>query len=204
MPLLTLPNAARLLLVMMLSFGSLSSWSQDDEAAPEANVDDSAQEDVLEEAESRTNMRELIETEKKANEVIAQKSAELAENPNLPRTPLQLMVILAEAGQDKDWERAAGFLDMRYLPEDFQWEAVDLLNALRVVWNQQNLIDITQISDEPEGKLNDGLPTYRDLLGFVRMDDGEEVPIYLQRIPDGQGGKIWKLSNASVAVLGKL
>lgn len=204
MSLLTQHNAARLLLVVTLTLASLSSWSQDDDAAPEASVDDSAQEDVLEEAESRTNMRELIETEKKANEVIAQKSAELAENPDLPRTPLQLMVILAEAGQEKDWERAAGFLDMRYLPEDFDWPAVDLLDALRVVWAQQNIIDITQISDEPGGKLNDGLPAYRDLLGSIRMDDGEEVPIYLQRIPDGQGGKIWKISNASVALVPEL
>ena len=37
--------------------------------------------------------------------------------------------------EDKDWERAAGFLDMRYLPEDFDWEPVDLLDALRVVWS---------------------------------------------------------------------
>jgi MscS family membrane protein len=89
---------------------------------------------------------------------------------------------------------------MRYLPEDFEdWPPADVFAALRIVWNQQNIVDITQLSDQPEGKLDDGLPPFRDLLGVVTRDDGTEVPIFLQRIPDGAGGKTWKISNASVA-----
>lgn len=152
-----------------------------------------------------TSMRELIENEKKADELIRAKATELRSSGDLPRTPLQLLILLSEAAEAKDFERAASFMDMRYLPENFPDVApAELIKGLRVVWAQQNLIDVTQVSDEPEGKQNDGLPPYRDLLGVLQMDDGEEVPVYLQRIPDGEGGKIWKISNATVAQIPRL
>jgi MscS family membrane protein len=153
-----------------------------------------------EEAGDSRNIRELLESERKADAVIRETKAEMGANADLPRTPLQLMVTLREAGVRGERERAASFLDMRYVPDDIrQWPAVDLMDALRVVWTQQNIVDVTQLSDEPEGKLDDGLPAYRDLLGVVTKDNGEQVPVYLQRIPDGNGGKIWKISNATVA-----
>jgi MscS family membrane protein len=145
-------------------------------------------------------MRDLIEQEKIAEAVIRETTAELKQSGELPRTPLQLMVLLAEAGDAGNWERAGAALDMRYLPEELEgWPAAELIQALGIVWSQQNIVDITQLSDQPEGHLDDGLPSYRDLLGVVLKDDGTEVPIFLQRIPDGQGGKIWKISNATVA-----
>ncbi len=158
-----------------------------------------------EEAAQNTSMRDLIEVEKKAEAVIREKAAEIKDNAELPRTPLQLMVVLSTLAEEGEKEKVASFLDMRYLPETLnEWTAEDLMEALSIVWSQQNIIDITQLSDRPEGKLDDGLPSYRDLLGIVIKDDGEEVPIYLQRIPDGQGGKIWKISNASVAKIPEL
>ena len=66
------------------------------------------------------------------------------------------------------------------------------------VTGQQNIIDLTEGSDEETGDLNDGLPSYRDQIGSIRLSTGE-IPIYLQRVPDGQGGKVWKISNATVA-----
>ncbi|MEM1405028.1 MAG: mechanosensitive ion channel domain-containing protein [Pseudomonadota bacterium] len=195
---ITLRHQSPLLALALLFL--IVAWpvASQDENAVEATEE--TVEDTVDDADERTNMRELLETEKRADEVIREKAAELGENRDLPRTPLQLMVAMADAGERKDWNKAAEYLDMRYLPDDVKkWEARDLLDALRIVWNQQNLIDITQISDEPDGKQNDGLPAYRDLLGLVLKDDGEEVPIFLQRIPDGEGGKIWKISNASVS-----
>jgi MscS family membrane protein len=160
---------------------------------------------AAEDAAQQTNMRELLETEKKAEQVARERATELSNIGGLPRTPLQLLLVLGDAAEARDYDRAARYLDLRYLPEDAQeWSPRDLVEALRIVWAQQNIIDITTLSDEPEGLRNDGLPPYRDLLGVVRMDDGEEVPIYLQRIPDGSGGRIWKISNASVAEIPRL
>ncbi|MFT4767303.1 MAG: MscS family membrane protein [Glaciecola sp.] len=153
-----------------------------------------------EEAGEHTNIREVLESEKKAEKLIRETTAELAGNEGLPRTPLQLVVVMVDAFERQNMERAASYLDTRYLPEDLEdWPATHLINALRIVFNQQNIIDITELSDKPEGMSDDGLPAYRDLLGFITKDNGEAVPIYLQRIPDGQGDKTWKISNASVA-----
>ncbi|EED32194.1 small-conductance mechanosensitive channel [gamma proteobacterium NOR5-3] len=158
-----------------------------------------------EDAAEVTNMREVLESEKKTEEFIREKTAEIAGNKEFPRTPLQLLLVMRDAFQRQDMERAASYLDTRYLPEGVEdWPAPDLMNALRIVFNQQNIVDVTALSDEPEGMLEDGLPAYRDLLGVVTKDDGEAVPIYLQRIPDGQGDKIWKISNASVAQIPEL
>lgn len=151
------------------------------------------------------SMREILESEKKSEELIREKVLELEGKDVLPRTPLQLMVLMSEAFARKDLQRAASYLDTRYLPEGVaDWPIIDLMSALRIVFNQQNIVDVTELSDEPEGDLKDGLPAYRDLLGVVTKDDGEAVPIYLQRIPDGQGDKTWKISNASVAQVPKL
>ncbi|MFK8041962.1 mechanosensitive ion channel family protein [Congregibacter sp.] len=198
--------SASLLLTVFLS-GPVFAQEVASEAS-EGLTEEQIQEQTEEQAEDETvdaapdteTMRDILETEKKAEEVIREKVAELAGNEELPRTPLQLLVLLADAAAKKDRERAAGYLDMRYLPEEIaEWTPVDFMDALRILWNQQNIIDITSMSDDPEGKLNDGLPVYRDLLGVIRKDNGDEVPIFLQRIPDGRGGKIWKISNASVA-----
>lgn len=179
------------LLVLALSVASLS-FAQDEQLENDAAIDEAS-------------MRELLENEKKAEKIMRAKAEEMRGNENLPRTPLQLMILLSEATSANDFERAGALLDMRYLPEDFPDTApAELLKGLRVVWAQQNLIDVTQVSDEPEGKQSDGLAPYRDLLGILQMDDGEEVPVFLQRIPDGEGGKIWKISNATVAQIPRL
>jgi len=188
-----------LLLVLCMHGGLALAQSETD---PDAGKKPEA---IEETPDKRTNMRELLEKEAAAEAVLGELSEKLAAAGDLPRTPLQLAALMIAAAQDNDLEVAASFLDMRYLPEDFgDWPATDIFNALRIVWNQQNIVDITQLSDQPEGRLDDGLPPYRDLLGIVIKDDGTEVPIYLQRIPDGAGGQIWKISNASVARIPEL
>lgn len=148
--------------------------------------------------DGRTSMRELLEKEEEIERAVEETVTGIGEG-GVPRTPLETMLLLREALQDKDLEQAAQYLDMRYLPEEFeQWPTGDVLQALRIVWAQQNIIDIASLSDDPEGHLNDGLPSYRDLVGTVTMDDGERVPIYLQRIPDGRGDRTWKISNATI------
>ncbi|MEE4278639.1 MAG: mechanosensitive ion channel family protein [Halieaceae bacterium] len=189
--------------ILTSDFANAQELSSGDRGAGSGAPVDNAS--AAQEATQQTNIRELIETGKKAEAVLRQKAGELSGVGELPRTPLQLMLVLADAVTSRDYERAARYLDLRYLPDDLgSWPPEALLDALRIVWSQQNIIDITQLSDEPEGFLNDGLPPYRDLLGVVRKDDGEEVPIYLQRIPDGQGDRTWKISNASVAEIPEL
>ena len=98
-----------------------------------------------------------------------------------------------------DYNTAGMYLDLRYIPEEVaQYEPDKLAQALSFVWSQQNVLDITSLSDSPEGHLDDGLPSYRDQVGEVQLSGGR-VPIYVQRIPDPDGGLVWRVSNATVA-----
>lgn len=150
------------------------------------------------------SMRELLETTQDSEKVLE----EVAESENrgkiVESTPMKAMAKLRQAMKQKDYARAAESLDMRYLPEDVEvYSGEQLLRALAHVFSQQNIIGLSELSDLPEGDLNDGLPTYRDKLGEVRLVD-ETIPIYLQRIPDGRGGKVWKISNATVEQIPKM
>lgn len=152
-----------------------------------------------EKGQTPVSARELIESAKKTEQLVEEKTSSDPDSLQGRATPLATLVGLRDAMRDKDYEAAGEYLDRRYIDDevgDFSNEA--LIKALTYVWNRQNITDITSISDRPEGNLNDGLPDYRDQIGSVLLDD-DEVPIYLQRIPDGKGGRIWKLSNATVA-----
>ncbi|MBT3411619.1 MAG: mechanosensitive ion channel family protein [Halieaceae bacterium] len=148
---------------------------------------------------SNVSARELIESAKKSEQLVEQKSSTDPNSLEGQGTPLATLIGLRDAMRAKDYAAAGEYLDRRYIDEkvgDFSDET--LIKAITYVWNRQNITDVTSVSDRPEGDLTDGLPEYRDQIGSVRLRD-EEVPIYLQRIPDGRGGRIWKLSNATVA-----
>jgi len=57
--------------------------------------------------------------------------------------------------------------------------------------------------DDPAGRSNDDLPDYRDSIGVV-LDGGEEVRLFMQKVPRGDGVFIWKISNATVSRIPEL
>ncbi len=145
------------------------------------------------------SMRQLIESTKETEKLLQEKSESNPTALLTGETPLDAMLGLLAAVKDRDMNRAGEFLDMRYLPEEVQvYTPAQLMEALSLVFNQQNVLRVSELSDDPRGHQNDGLPSYRDLLGTIRLAT-EDIPIYLQRVPDGKGGKVWKLSNATVA-----
>ena len=165
--------------LLLLLFTS-SSWSQDA-------------------AQNDTSMREILETEEQVERLVEEKEQTDPKSIDAQKTPLSTILGLRSAMSKKDYSKAGSFLDMRYLPEELdEFTPEQLVQALAYVWGRQNIIDIHSLSDEPDGDLNDGLPSYREGIGSVTISTGE-VPILLQRVPDGKGGKVWKLSNATVA-----
>ncbi|MFT6957044.1 MAG: MscS family membrane protein [Halieaceae bacterium] len=153
-------------------------------------------------AQEKTNdasMRYILEAEQKAEQLVEEMERADPNGFQSPKTPLTSILGLRGAVQESNFARAAEFLDTRFLPEDVaEYEPEALIKALSYVWSQQNIVDLGTLSDEPAGHLDDGLPSYRDQIGSVTISTGE-VPIYIQRVPDGKGGKVWKLSNATVA-----
>jgi MscS family membrane protein len=114
-------------------------------------------------------------------------------------TPRRAILGITAALHANEFALAAQGLDMRYLPDDILPEdGPKLIKQLDYVFNRHLWVDMASLSDDPDGYGNDGLPDYRDLLGAIKTSK-DEIAFYLQRIPDGQGGREWKISNATVA-----
>lgn len=155
------------------------------------------------EATKKASAVSVFEAEKLAQELISERS-ERKFMPVSARTPLDAALGFRKYLREADYETAAQYLDLRYLPEDVAAiSPIKLARALAFVWNKQNVLDLTTISDSPEGHLDDDLPSYRDQIGFVQMSDGT-IPVLLQRIPDGEGDHVWRISNATVAQIPKM
>ena len=119
--------------------------------------------------------------------------------PGQARTPQQALVALYSAFRVGDPEAAALYLDLRYVPEILEdVPPVNIARGLLFVFSQQNVLDLSRISGEPEGSLNDGLPEDLEQFGTVTLSE-EVIPVYLQRIEDADGTLIWRVSNATVA-----
>ena len=143
--------------------------------------------------------REVLEAQQTAEQLLEEKGYADEGGVVVESTPLNALLNLREAVKINDYEKAGQFLDRRYLPDEMeQYSDEDLIQALGYVWDQQNIINYAEISDDPDGNLKDGLPSYREQIGTITISSGE-IPIYMQRVPDGRGGKVWKLSNATVA-----
>lgn len=100
--------------------------------------------------------------------------------------------------RDHDWETAAEYLDLRNLPREMRPpDGPALAEDLAAVLDRTLWIDLDSISAKPEGRLDDGLPKYRERVGVIDTPDGK-VEVLLQRVPRGDGVSIWKVSNHTV------
>lgn len=145
-------------------------------------------------------VKELLDADQRSEQVIIS----LREQTTAESSPLSTMATMVDAIRRDDWVSAAEYMDMRYLPAELSAaDPVILLQRLAVVWGQHQLVDLSALSHSPEGDLADGLPDYRELLGSITLDK-QVIPIYLQRVPDGKGGRVWKVSNATIGQIPKL
>ena len=119
--------------------------------------------------------------------------------PGRAQTPQQALVALYSAFRVGDPEAAALYLDLRYIPEPLEEvPPVNIARGLLFVFAQQNVLDLSRISGEPEGSLGDGLPEDLEQFGTVSLSE-EVIPVYLQRIEEVDGSLVWRVSNATVA-----
>ncbi len=89
-------------------------------------------------------------------------------------TPLASAMGFMYFAESGDYDRAAEYLDLRYLPDEL--ESVDgatLAEQLYVVVARKIPVDFGALSDEPEGRDRDGLPSYRDALGKIETSRGQ-------------------------------
>jgi len=115
------------------------------------------------------------------------------------RTPLTTAIGFMRFAENGDYDRAAEYLDLRYLPDEMKAaDGTVLAEHLYVVISRKMPIDFGALSDEPDGRDDDGLPSYRDALAKIETSRGL-LTIFLQHVPGPGDSSIWKVSNASVA-----
>ena len=119
----------------------------------------------------------------------------------VPRTAVAGYFSAAKAN---DFEKAAEFLDLRNLPRGYtQSDGQTLAHQLKVVLDRALWVDMDTLSTETKGHTDDGLPSYRDIVGRITLKD-EKIDVLLQRVPRGDGVYIWKFSSATVRDIPRL
>ncbi|EED35934.1 hypothetical protein NOR51B_1882 [Luminiphilus syltensis NOR5-1B] len=168
--------------------------------AAASEAEENMAEVAADEAAANGTVAELLRTEESAEQILNTKRQHGFE-PGFARTPLEAVVGLGTAFNEGNMTEAALYLDLRYLPKEItEHTPEDLVAGLLFVWSLQNVVDLSSISDLPSGDLDDDLPAYRDQVGVITLSD-RTVPFYLQHIPDGRGGRIWRISNETIAQL---
>ena len=124
---------------------------------------------------------------------------------NLGRdTPRSTFIGFLKATEEFDYEAAVQFMDLRNLPHAVrQVDRKELARQLDFVIQRGMKINVEQLSAKVSGQVVDGLPEYRDELGHLIGDTGEQV-LYMQRVPGLDDNFIWKVSNASIALVPEL
>jgi len=130
-----------------------------------------------------------------------------ADEPDIPAdefargTPLRSAEGFVTAVDEGEFETAAEYLDLRNLRgASRQLTGEQLSRRLGVIINRATWVEIDELVDDPAGRSNDNLPDYRDSIGIV-LDEDKEVRLFMQRVPRGDGVSIWKISNATVALV---
>ena len=125
---------------------------------------------------------------------------DVAFTDNLGRdTPRSSFKGFLKVTEEFDYETAARFLDLRNLPHAVRkYDGEELARQLDFIIKRGMKIDVDHLSKKVTGQVVDGLPDYRDELGHVVTDEGEQV-LLMQRVPGLDDNFIWKVSNASIA-----
>src|SRR5215831_6335229 len=96
-------------------------------------------------------------------------------------TPLGAARGFLDATALRNYRRATSYLDLRRVPQaEVATRGPELARQLRVVLDN-TVYDLGAISDEPEGRLEPGLPKNRELIGRVQTDKGT-FSVLLERV----------------------
>ncbi|QYJ84656.1 mechanosensitive ion channel family protein [Shewanella mesophila] len=118
-------------------------------------------------------------------------------------TPRGTLEGFTRAVYEQDYNRAAEYLDLRYLPDNMSRDkGAEYAKQLQAIIDRNIWIDIEQINDTPQGADGDQLPSFRDIFGRIKLPS-DEIALFLQRVPS-DSGSIWKISNATVAKVPRL
>jgi MscS family membrane protein len=134
-------------------------------------------------------------------ETVTEKQAVLKLEDDLHRdTPRSTVSNFLAALRNSDFQTASHYLDFRYLPKSIaNIPPEELTRKMKVILDRAVWVDLAALSNDPEGYSDDNLPSYREFLAKVELNDKKIVNLLLQKVPGDKGFQIWKFSNRSVA-----
>ncbi len=172
-----------LLMLFIVAAGAQGAWAED-----EPSIKDMLDSKAVHEQETAA----------------AASQAHIAHDDYSRDTPRDSVVSFLKAANRYDYERAKHYLDFRNVPEEVLTVGqAELARHLKVVLDKTLWVDISSLSKSNDGHIEDGLPSYRDLLGVIEGPE-RRYDILLQRVPGPEDRFIWKISNRTVAQLPQL
>ncbi len=119
-------------------------------------------------------------------------------------TPRSSVKGFLTAATERDYESASEYLDLRYLPRGLnESQGPQLARQFKIILDRALWINFGDLSIDPNGYSEDGLPSYRDFVGHIEVP-GKQIEILLQRVQRDDGVPIWKFSSATVAQIPRL
>jgi MscS family membrane protein len=112
------------------------------------------------------------------------------------QTPNGTLFGFLQAAQAEDYRTAAQYLQMSSARREAQGEQV--ATELKAVLDRAFVGSLRTISTNPEGTAQPGLPSDRERIGTLSIDD-TEVDVLLARVNDPNAGKIWLFSADTLA-----
>jgi len=113
-----------------------------------------------------------------------------------PRSTVEGFLAYASEG---DFQDAAYYLDLRYLPSSLKdLSGAELARRLYVVLTRAANLDIDSISANPGGNRQDGLSPNLERIARIKTPE-KSVDILLELVPRKDGVKIWNFSHKTVA-----
>ena len=148
----------------------------------------------------KPRLKQIMEKPSKGAPEVERTAAGVPDDSLGRSTPRSSVRGFLSAAKDRDYARAAEYLDLRGLPES---QGPELARQLRIVLDQTLWIDMDSLSTDAEGDQNDSLPVARDRVGRISAE-GKTYDLYLQRVPRGDGVYIWKFAEMTVEQIPQL
>ena len=192
-------------LISAVSYAAETEATKEKEQPAEAEIEEQAIAPAIKDLPAAPTLKDLAEKQKADEEVFKKLVEAPVSGPHDEfnrSTPRSSLISLSVAIREKNYERAANYLDLRNLPFslDNELDGGELVRKLEIVAKRAMVIDLEDLSDDPLGHKDDGMPAYRDRITTMKTKAGN-VDILMQRVPRGDGVSIWKISNATVSLI---
>jgi len=128
----------------------------------------------------------------------------IPQDPFNRSSPQSSIISFLQACRAGDFERAARYLNLHQMPPEQRLsEGPHLAQQLGRILDRDVGFDVADLSTDPQGELDDGLPPDHERIGTYKVG-GKPLDLQLERITFRSGLKAWVFSSDTVALVPEL